>query len=194
MPKIERPALNISELLASLAVQVRKDTDPESSTNDTIDTRDKQAREWCTRVNNSELIELIDPHDCAAIFSCCVGVMHPASARRVAEAKPNKLAKLLIELTHSNKLPLAARPDHPAAEFLAMLLCMTENAGRELYRAMAVLLLEAQSDKDAKRLLYNPPGRSREEHSPIVPTIDDMEEPDRSQDHVEVIPCLMEDT
>ena len=158
----ERVELDISEFLNSLAALVYKDAE----TSQTVDLRDMQARSWCFVLpGRLELVGELDPHDCAAMLSDCVGIKHPGSVRRLADTEPDKLAESLFELSSSGRLPLVARQNHPAAQLLTALL--STDSGRELYRYIAVLLLKAQSDMDAMRLLFYPPGRDREDRAPI---------------------------
>ncbi len=158
----ERVELDISEFLNSLAALVYRDAE----TSQTVDLRDAQARSWCTVLpSRIELVSELDHHDCAAMLSDCVGIMHPGSARCLAETEPDRLAETLLELRTSNKLPLAARANHPATQLLTAILSTDD--GRELYRSITVLLLEAQDDRDARRLLFCPPGRDREDRAPI---------------------------
>lgn len=134
------------EFLASFWAYLR----PNEETGGYTDTRPSAALRMA-QTTVDVLIEayLDQPNDLAAVFSGCIGVTSIREAN-VLKGKKNK------ELTDAlaGKPVLVAESGHPVEQTLKALL--ESQKGRRLYRDMALLLAEAQSDATTKPWLRKP--------------------------------------
>lgn len=174
----ERNVVRIHEFIASLRSYVEENP----KTGDVTDMRDGPARKW-----SALLIQDPSPwflkffaspyncHDCAAIFSGCIGILYPASVLHIKKSDFAHLESVLIELKKANRLPLAAMPNHPAEQFLEILL--KTPTGRELYRSIALLFSQARDTPDLQHILYHPSECDRN-NTPIILTVDALNECD----------------
>lgn len=176
-PMGKRTERRLNEFTASLLSYVR----PDHITGDVIDVRDAEARKWSALLVHNPTPAFLplfatpeNCHDCAAIFSGCVGVKNPGAVLRMEQAEPSQLASVISALKRTDRLPLTARKHHPAEAFLGTLL--RTDVGRELYRSIAILLLHARSVPEFQSLLFLPSERDRE-ILPVTLTIDAVNDP-----------------
>ncbi len=174
----ERNVIRIHEFKASLESYVEEDP----ITGDVTDMRDGPARRWSALLIQDPSPSFLrffaspcDCHDCAAIFSGCVGILYPACVLRIKQTDSAHLESVLIELNKANRLPLAAIPNHPAEQFLEILL--KTPTGRELYRSIALLFLRVRDIPELQSVLFHPSECDRN-NPPIILTVDALNEGD----------------
>lgn len=129
------------EFLAAFWIYVRS----EDEMNGWVDGREASVRELLKLPVEHAL--LMEPHDLAALLSCCVTARPRYGV--LAEQFVNVAAERFVTvLRDRGQLPLVAKTRHPVGRLLAEMLEST--SGRECYHAVALCLSQARDDRKVR--------------------------------------------